>query len=299
MENSELKQLLVAILILCAGLVQAEEVKLTMGDLTLNANLEKADGNWPQGPVVLMTHGTLAHNGMEIMTTLQELFKESGISSLALTLGLGLSDRHGMYDCAVKHTHHHTDSLDEIGLWLDWLKKEGAEKVVLLGHSRGGNQTAWFAAERDDASIQGVILIAPQVWDEAAEASGYEAKYGKPLAPILAAANKSVEAAQGDTFIEKVDFIYCNETSATASAFASYYNPDQRMDTPYLVAKIAKPVMVFAGSNDDVVAGLTEKMTPLAEQESVTFEVIDGADHYFRDLYAEDVVEMAVEFMGQ
>ena len=48
----------------------AEEVKLQQDDLTLNANLERADG-WPAAPAVLITHGTLSHNKSEIMAALQ------------------------------------------------------------------------------------------------------------------------------------------------------------------------------------------------------------------------------------
>ena len=91
----------------------------------------QVEGSWPQGPVLLMTHGTLAHNKMEIMATLQTLFAERGLSSLAISLSLGLDDRTGMYDCATPHRHRHADALGEIGAWLRWLKEQGAEPVSL------------------------------------------------------------------------------------------------------------------------------------------------------------------------
>ncbi len=293
-----MKHILVILVLLCSGMIQAEEVKLQRGDLTLNANLEKASDNWPAGPVVLLTHGTLAHNGMEIITTLQQLLLENGVSSLALNLGLGLDDRHGMYDCNTPHTHHHTDALDEIGQWLAWLKQQGVEDLVLLGHSRGGNQTAWFAAERDDPVIKKVVLVAPQTWNKDEDAAGYEKRYGKPLAPVLARANDLVAKKKSASMLEKVDFIYCTGTSATASAVVSYYNPDPRLDTVYLLPKIAKPVLVFVGSEDKVIVGLAEKVAPVAEKSAVEMVVIDGADHYFRDLYAEDLVDQVIEFIG-
>ncbi len=293
-----MKHILVILVLLWGGIIQAEEVKLQRGDLTLNANLEKAPDNWPAGPVVLLTHGTLAHNGMEIITTLQQLLLENGVSSLALNLGLGLNDRHGMYDCNTPHTHHHTDALDEIGQWLAWLKEQGVEDMVLLGHSRGGNQTAWFAAERDDPVIKKVVLVAPQTWNKDEDAAGYEKRYGKPLAPVLAQANDLVAKKKGDSMLEKVDFIYCTGASATASAVVSYYNPDPRLDTVYLLPKIGKPVLVFVGSEDKVIVGLAEKVAPVAEKSAVEMVVIDGADHYFRDLYAEDLVDQVIEFIG-
>ena len=291
-----MKKIIPLLLLLLSFGLQAEEHQLELNGLKVSANLEASSDNWKEGTVVLMTHGTLAHNRMEIMATLQEMLKERGHTTLAINLSLGLSDRKGMYDCAVPHTHKHTDALDEIGLWLGWLKKQGVKSVVLLGHSRGGNQTAWFAAERDDAAIKKVVLIAPQVWSEEKDSKGYQKSYNKPLSPVLAGAQKLVDAGKGGSQLKPVDFIYCADSSASAEAFVAYYQPDSRMDTPSLVRQIAKPVLVFAGSEDKVVAGLTEKMESI-EKPNVSFEVIDGADHFFLDLYAEDLADMAVEFI--
>lgn len=271
--------------------VNAEEVTLTHQGLTLNANLETTGADWQQGPVVLMTHGTLAHGGMEIMQTLQAALLDRDISSLAMTLSLGLDDRGGMYDCATPHTHLHTDAVGEIGAWLGWLQGQGVEQVALLGHSRGGNQTARFAAEHTDAPIDAVILIAPQTWNESAAALDYDKRFGKALAPELERARQLDTQGRGGELLKPVDFIYCDETAATATAFLSYYSPDPRMDTPSLIPEIKAPVLVVAGSADDVVEGLVESMQPLADQERVDLLVLDGADHFFRDLYAEEIAD--------
>jgi pimeloyl-ACP methyl ester carboxylesterase len=293
-----MKRLIPLLLCLLPFGLQAEEFKLELHGITVSANLETTTGDWTDGPVVLMTHGTLAHNRMEIMATQQELLKERGISSLALNLSLGLSGRRGMYDCAIPHTHRHTDALDEIGLWLEWLKGQGVNSVVLLGHSRGGNQTAWFAAERDDAAISRVVLVAPQVWDEEKNEKGYQQGYGKALAPVLAQAQQLVADGKGDTLLAPVDFIYCPQSSATASAFVSYYQPDSRMDTPTLLQQISKPVLVVAGSADTVVPGLKQKMVARERRDNIHFEEIEGADHFFLDLYAEELADRAAEFIA-
>jgi len=276
----------------------AEEIKLQQGNLILNASLEKAE-DWPTGPTVLVTHGTLSHNKSEIMTALQELFLENSVSSLAINLGLGLNDRHGPYDCSIPHTHKHEDAIDEIGAWLGWLKKQGVTQVALLGHSRGGNQTAWFAAEHDDPVIKKVILVAPQTWSPEYAAGSYEKNYGKPLAPVLKKAESLVAAGQPGTAMEHTDFIYCKDTTVSAEAIVSYYAPDPRKDTPYLLPKIKKPVLVFAGTEDQVVKGLDKKLAPLAEAGDIELVVMDGADHSFRDLYAEDLLERAIEFINE
>lgn len=293
-----MKKMFVALASLVLGsAAMAETVTLKHEGLELRANLETSGENWQQAPVLLMTHGTLAHNEMEIMQALQETFLERGVSSLAINLSLGLNDRQGMYDCAVPHTHKHTDAVKENALWLDWLKTQGVKEVVLLGHSRGGNQSARFALEHDSAAIKGAILIAPQTWSEGSEAKDYEKRYGKALAPLLNKAEKLVAEGKGETMLKPVDFIYCEDTAASAEAFISYYRTDPLMDTPTVAGKLKMPVLVIAGSADTVVADLPERMEKLADGERVQFELLDGADHFFRDLWAEDIADMGSDFI--
>ncbi|MCW8861538.1 MAG: alpha/beta hydrolase [Rhodospirillales bacterium] len=289
---------LVALVALAASPSHAETVKIGHDGLTLNANRVMADGKSLADGVILMTHGTLAHGGMEIMAVLQETMASRGFSSLAITLSLGLDNRSGMYDCATPHRHRHTDALDEIGAWLLWLKGQGATNVALLGHSRGGNQTAWFVAERDDPVVSTVVLVAPSTWSPEYARKGYESRYKKPLAPVLEKAKGLVAAGKGAEILDKTDFVYCESAAVSADAFVSYYEPDERMDTPTLLPRIKKPVLVVAGSADTVVKGLEERVPPL-QGETLRFEVIQGADHFFRDLYAEDVADLMEAFIGK
>ena len=136
-----------------------------------------------------------------------------------------------------------------------------------------------------------VILIAPQTWSPEQEAQGYRNRYGKDLSTVLGQARALVADGKGDTLMDPVDFIYCEKTRATADAFVAYYGPDEDMDTPRLIPRIQAPVVVFAGSEDRVVAGLVEKTEPLADGQKVRLVVIDGADHFFRDLYSEDIAD--------
>lgn len=274
----------------------SEQVQLTHQDLKLNANLVKVDGNWPAGPVILMTHGTLAHGKMEIMAGLQSMFKEMEISTLSISLSLGLNDRKGMYDCQTPHTHLHTDAVTEIGLWHDWLKKQGVENVVLLGHSRGGNQTARYAASTNDTTISHVYLLAPQVMTSEYSHENYEKRYKKPLKPLLEKAQKLVSDGKGKSMLKDIDFVYCEKTQATAESFVSYYYfPEEKMDTTNLLGSINYPVTVFAGSADTTVKDLIPKAESKVDGEKSKLVVIDGADHFFRDLYSEEIVEAIAE----
>ena len=275
----------------------AEEVRIKPGDLTLNAQLELASGKALKDGVVLIVHGTLAHNDMETLKTLRGVLNDRGLNTLAINLSLAIDDRHGMYDCKTPHRHGHLDALDEISAWMDWLKGQGAGPVVLFGHSRGGNQAARFTAERGNPMIAKLVLMAPATWNAAKTAQGFEKSHGRPLAPDLAAAEALVKAGKGDQLLDKPGLLYCPTAKVSAASFVSYYRPDPRFDTPSILGEIKVPVLVMAGSNDTVVADLPEKMAGKADGATVAFKVIDGADHFFLDLYAEDVGDAMAAFI--
>lgn len=279
------------LLLLSCQSVFAQEVTTSHKDLTLNADLKLAEGSTLADGVLLITHGTLAHNKMEVIATLQDLLTEAGINTLAINLSLGIDNRHDMYDCQTPHQHKHTDAIDEINIWSTWLKNQGAGDISLMGHSRGGNQTAWFSQSYPD-KVKSQILLAPATWSEAAEQLDYKTRYGKPLADILIKAQQ----ADDNAWMDATDFIYCTGSRVKASSVANYYSPDQRFNTPYLLDKTSTPSLVISGSEDKTVSDLPERMAGLSNPH-VEHISIEGADHYFRDLYADEVVELIIEFM--
>ncbi|MGK0674675.1 MAG: alpha/beta hydrolase [Halothiobacillaceae bacterium] len=297
-KSRSFRTLMAAALVAVAAPLAAEEVTQKLGDLTLRANLELAAGKSVKDGVLLITHGTLAHNGMELIKALQHGLQGKGYNSLAINLSYGLDARpSSMYDCAIPHVHKHTDAIEEIAAWTRWLKDKGATRIALLGHSRGGNQTAWTLAERDDPVYTSAVLIAPQTWEPGYLAKDYKARYKTELAPLLERAERLVKEGKGDTLID-MDFIYCEKTRAAAKSVVSYYKDDPRMDTPTLLAKTKKPVLVVMGSNDTTVKGLPEKMTKVADGQRIQAVTIEGADHFFMDLYGDEVVEQAAQFIG-
>ncbi|KUJ72775.1 alpha/beta hydrolase [Thiomicrospira sp. WB1] len=281
-----------------AQAVQAKEVTQTFEGQTLNANLVLTDDGY-NGPVALLLHGTLTHKGRSTYSQLQDNLNAYGISSLAINLSLGLNDRHGEYDCAVTHTHKHTDALKELDVWMDWLEAKGADQITLMGHSRGGNQAAWYASEHPRDSLTHLVLLAPATGEQQSPAD-YQKKYGVALDTVLNKAQKLVDSGKGDTVMKGVDFIYCEDAEVTAEAFVDYYTQRPQFDTPTLLKDPAVPTLVIMGSLDDVVADLPEKIAPVAEaQDQVSTVTIDGADHFFRDFVNEDVAIETEAFISQ
>ena len=274
----------ICLILLCTlTTLVAQNVQITHEGIKLNASYETPSKS---KSIFLITHGTLAHNGMEIIATMQELLSDNETNSLAINLSLGVSNRSSaMYDCDTTHKHTHQDALDEIDAWVVWLKNKGYNEIHLVGHSRGGNQTAWYYSEYADKTIASATLIAPQTWEET--------KY-KPLKQ----ASASIKKGKEQKVFKNIDFIYCEKSAATARAIEGYYKPNPLLDTPTILKDINKPVLVVIGSADKTVKDLPEKMKKV-KNENVSSITVDGADHYFRDLYLEDVVEEMIGFVEE
>lgn len=90
--------------------------------------------------------------------------------------------------------------------------------------------------------------------------------------------------------------LQCENATVTAASFVSYYANEPRRNTPWLLPKIAKPTLVIAGGEDQIVTGLKELVEPLTG-ENLRFLEVDGADHFFLDLYMEDVADAVEEFL--
>lgn len=274
----------------------AEPVTLQSDGRTLNGNLEVAAPDGLAGGAILLLHGTLAHHDMEIIATLQALLAERGINSLGITLSLGVDRRRGMYDCATTHRHRFDDAVDEVALWHAWLVRQGAGRIGLLGHSRGGAQIARFLQTTPGAAVDLAVLIAPATHSPAAVAADYQRANGVALAAVVERARARVAAGEPDAVLD-AGILYCRNARASAASLLSYYDaPAETRDTPTIAAGLGTRLLLIAGSEDTVVADLAERAEALAAgHDTIRFEMIDGADHFFRDLYADDIADLIEE----
>jgi pimeloyl-ACP methyl ester carboxylesterase len=286
---------LLCLLLTAALPAAAKTVTTSHQGQTLRGELRTAPDRPLGAGVVLMVHGTKGHSGMPIIRKAADAFKQRGMSTLAVTLSLGRSDRSGFMPCAGVHDHRHGDAVGEIGAWLDWLGAHGVRRVVLFGHSRGGNQVAWYAAARDDPRIRGAVMLAPMTWDAERAAARYARRFGAELAPLL-------ERARGlapDAVMEVPGFLHCDgPTRVTAGAFLGYYGDDRRKDTPTLVPEIDVPVFVAAGRADRRLPDLAKHLAALPEQSGRSVMLLEDSGHFFRGRLPA-VVDSAARFLEQ
>ena len=280
----------------------AEEVSTRFRGLSLLGNLELAEGKGLESGVALIVHGTLAHRGMEIISELQKHLKSRGTSTLSITLSLGIDRRTGPFDCGALHAHRPTDALDEIDAWIGWLKTSGATDIALIGHSLGGNQVAVYAADRNDPSIGSIVLLAPGTFDAVRAAERYKARFGVDLNEVLANAQDKVRAGHAVDRIQGIGFLNCENATATAGSVVAWYGPDSRRHTPALLPRMVPRTLVIVAGSDEIVPDLADAVAPLARDAGagrgeIRVHTVEGADHFFRDLFIEDAADVMAEWL--
>lgn len=283
-----------------AAPLRAEEARIEHQGLDVLGNLDIAPGkSLKNDGVVLLLHGTLAHHRMEVISALQELLHERGINSLAITLGLGMNERRGLFDCSIEQDHRNEDAVEEIKSWVKWLKEKGAASITLAGHGRGGNQIAIYTAKEPDKAVRRLVLIAPLADTASSIESEFSQRFRQPLQPILAEAEKLVAEEQFNTLMTDVPFLACDKANVTAGAFVNYYGPNQNLYTPSLIPHIKLPAMVAVGDLDPLANELFPAIQGIPDAKSIRLVTITGADHFFRDQAAEDLADKIKAFLAE
>ena len=259
-----------------------EAVSIKHQGLKLNATY-KASQDKSQAFFVLL-HGTLAHNKMEIISSVQAGIEERWDGGyLAINLSYGFSDRDSAFlACEVEHRHRFEDGAEELAAWIDFLQEQGYSNLVLLGHSRGGAQVALYASQNPATAIAQIYLLAPASLVASEEQQAKNAK-------MLAKAKDSEKPYSGD-------FLYCEDTTATGQAIKSYYGSAYERSLVELIDSHTTPVHVFLGSEDKVVADVPGILASASfKKNPPEITSIDGADHFFLDFYMEEIFDILEE----
>ena len=273
-------RLALILLAVVPGVASAEPVQIKPSLLRLNGNLELPAGKTATDGVVVILHGTLSWYGQETIAALQKNLKARGVGSLAITLSLGVDDRQRTRRCDVKHDYALAGAKREVGLWLEWLKGQNARYVDLLGFSRGGAQVAAFAPEFQD--VRRVVLLAPAFATSVEQAEIYKRAFGHDLAAEIAEARKA--PLQQRT----VDFLTCKQAPVLNATFLDGYSEMP----PRLASRTGHPTLVVVAGKDEVVPDLAKRLPS-----DVKPVVIDGADHFFHDLYGEEAADVIAKFL--
>jgi pimeloyl-ACP methyl ester carboxylesterase len=159
-----------------------------------------------------------------------------------------------------------TKAMDEIAGHLAALKRDGATKLVLAGHSIGAAGALSYAATR--GGVDALVMLAP------GHVPYYYYNFTQgPNAAVRASIDEArglVAAGQGDT---RRDFKDNNQGQAltvrlTAKQYLSYWDPDSDAEMGRMAPKLAAgiPVLLMIGDQDPLVrvarSYIFEKLPP-------------------------------------
>src|SRR5262249_8804164 len=148
-----------------------------------------------------------------------------------------------------------------------------------------------YAAKSPDATVKKLVMLAPLADSPPSMEAEFSQRFKQPLQPILSEAEKLVSDDQSTTLMNDVPFLTCDRAKVTAGAFVNYYGANQTLYTPSLLPHIKQPVLVLVGELDPLANELVPAIQGIPDAKKITVETVAGADHYFRDLAAEDAAD--------
>ena len=289
------------ILLLCflfVGPLCAAEVTIEHEGLTLNANLDMAEGKSFQDGIVLILHAFLQHNKAEFVQSAQQALTENEQSSLAINLSLGIDNRHGFHYCTQPHRHIQDNAVAELSAWVAWLRSKGADRITLLSHSRGANQVMVYASENIDPEVKALVLLGPASGGTAPGKAAYMDRYGIDIEKVISFAQKQVTLGKGDELM-KIDWLTCPQADTTPKSFLSYWANDKFNDFKSGITRVKVPTLLIVGSQDERQPNSAEILASVVDNQRTQLTIIEGAGHFFRDLNMDEAIEAAVEFIAE
>ncbi len=234
--------------------------------------------------IALLLHGTRGHQNLELISSLRESLLDIGIDSLSINLSYGVEDRNNDFlPCDIHHQHTVKDSLDEINLWYKFISNKGYTKLYLIGHSRGALDILnFYLNERDDLMNPDIIfLLAPIIDSDYDHKINYQANHNIDIESINIKDNLSI------------NFLGCEKASVSGETFKSYYyNPETKSLIEALKSSSVQ-TRVITGSEDKITPNTHQVVQDLvSEKNNIRLFQIDGSDHFFRDFYFDDLMEI-------
>ncbi len=268
--NAVFRFLLLLLLGLTGGpAVRAAEVQLAMpGGQTALADYLPGE---PGRPAVLILHGFLqTHHFPTVRRLADALNEEEGLPVLTPTLTLGIDGRRSSLACEAVQSHTMEGDVAEVAAWVEWLKRRGHRRVVLVGHSTGSVMVAAYLEEAP-AEVEKAILISLTHFGPD------QAVFRKETRRALARARSAVGTpAAGE--LATYPIAYCRGYVSTAGRVLSYY----AWNAPRVLRALARtrvPVHVIIGTDDERMGEAW--VGALEALPRVRVRKVEGADHFF------------------
>lgn len=251
----------------------------------LQAQAEYLQGDSDK-PAVLILHGFLTTNRFHTVRSMAQAFHDAGYSVLTPTLTLGITQRQQSVKCNSIHTHTLEQDIHEVETWIEWLKNQGHQKTVLVGHSSGSQELLAMLAEHEHPEVPFVIFTSMFYL------SG-------PELGISDADIAKAEAAQQQQrpTPHKYSFLFCkNNYYATPNSYLSY----TKINREYVLNALNNlkiPHYTIMGSADKRYQSVGQHWLDELKATGTQLIVVEGANHFFSSEYEFDLQDHLVQIM--
>ena len=270
----------------------SNSIEITRNDgIRLNANLSQ---NLQNDSVYMIVHGTRGFKTMEIIKSLEEKIILNGHDVLSVNLSYGVTNRDDSFlSCDIKHTHNEHESVTEIISWYQYLLSKNYRKIIFVGHSRGGFNIVQASALIGNKDIE-LHLLAPIVDTYKGTRDYYMSEHNLPYDQII---QNNDEYMISEKY-PPINFLFCENAQVSSSTFRSYLDfTENRSKYPFtfsifkLLSESNSKVSIYSGSADEILLDSYKRFESL-NKENIKHYVIDDGDHFFRDIYLDDVIDL-------
>ena len=258
------------------------DVSLDSSNLTLNAHHYDYGSN----TVAIILHGMRGHRNMEIVNGIANNFIGLNIDSLIPNLSYGINSRNNDFlPCDIKHSHVKDNNIKEVMEWWRYAN-ERYDNIILVGHSMGGQDILSVYKHimplQNNYSIKSIMLFAPSSQD-----------YNEIRDSFINSSGVDIEELKTMSLSSYIttDFLGCKKQEVKVESFLSYYDLSGGRDTVSMLSAIDIPTYIFLASEDTYVPETAEKLTDI-NKDNIQIYTIEGSDHFFRDLYLDDVLDI-------
>jgi dienelactone hydrolase len=259
--------------------------------LVLNANLKS---NSQSDTIFILVHGTRGYKDMEIIKSLSQKIYDYGYSSLSINLSYDIDNRASEFlSCDRVHTHNEHTSIDEIVSWYRYLENQDYKNIYFIGHSRGAFNVIQAMAIINNNNIK-AYLLAPVIDTYLGTKNYYDQEHNLPYETLI---NNKDEFIISDRY-PSINFLFCENARVSSSTFRSYLDLSKNQTLyPFtfsivdLLKDTNSMVTIFSGTDDEILLDSYKKLNQI-NQPNISHILIDEADHFFRDIYLDDVIDI-------
>ncbi len=227
-------------------------------------------------PAVMILHGFLTTFNFNTVFGAIELLAENGYTVLAPNLSLGINARKQGLPCDAIHTHTMEQDLEETAFWVNWLVKQGAKNVVLIGHSIGSLILLAYASDKPHPAV--TMLIATSM--SFANNFNSDAEIKKQLRTAHEYKTK------GDKSLYPYTLSYCKGNFLAPAEVYLSYSKWTKQRVLAALKRIRFPVHIIMGGADK---RFDKQWLDQLSRAGANMIIIPGANHFFDDQHEFDL----------